>query len=75
MRSKAKPIDADFLDMGRPADKDDRAARVEAVALARIASRKRLEDARARLPERRRETTEKLTMAKARLAAKRLNST
>ena len=58
-----------------PADNSDRAARVEAVALALVDARKRLEDTRARIPELRRHTAEKLALAKAKIAAKRLNST
>ena len=57
------------------ADKDERAARAEAVTLARIAARKRLQEVRDRLPEQRRETAEKLTMARKKIAEKRLNPT
>ena len=57
-----------------PADKGERAARAEAVAVARIAARKRVQEARARLPEQRRQTAENLALAKAKIAAKRLNS-
>ena len=57
-----------------PADKDERAARAEAVAVARIAARERVQEARARLPEQRRQTAENLALAKAKIAAKRLNS-
>ena len=58
-----------------PADTPDRAARADAVALALVDARQRVQEARARIPELRRQTAEQLVLAKAKIAAKRLNST